>query len=522
MHTTSSDSPQPVPLRVWIGVLGALVGAFMAILDIQIVNAALKDIQGTLGASLEEGSWISTSYLVAEIIIIPLTGWLSGIFSLRRYLLVNAGLFVLFSLCCAFANDLPTMACLRALQGLTGGTLIPIALTVVITQLPRATQPIGLALFGLVATFAPAAGPVVGGWLTDNFGWQYIFLVNVIPGILLIVACAYGIPRSPPIYSELKQGDWVGIAAMAMGLGCVTIVLEEGNRKDWFASSLIVQLSAVGLASLLIFVALQWVGKRPFINLRLLLRRNFALCGLVNLTLGVATYGTIYLLPLYLGQIQAYNALQIGQVMVWAGLPQLVLAPLLPVLMRRFDARLLIALGVGLYATSCFINSSLTHDTAADQLVGTQILQALAQPLLYIPLSSVATMDIELEQAGSASGLFNMIRNLGGSIGIALLATFLTRREQFHASHLVESLISSKVLQERLDNVTGAFVHYGTDPVTAAQQSVAAFYQTIHREAFVLAYADCFFIIGLAFVVSLGAVVCLKRSAPSAPTGAIH
>jgi MFS transporter, DHA2 family, multidrug resistance protein len=272
-----------------------MLGAFMAILDIQITNASLKEIQAALSATLEEGSWISTAYLVAEIIVIPLTGWLARVFSTRLYLLVNAGLFIFFSICCAWSWNLSSMIGFRALQGFTGGVLIPMAFAIVLTTLPPAKQPIGLAVFSVTAVFAPSIGPTIGGWLTENFGWEYIFYLNVIPGFILMAGVWYGIAPQSPQPKLLKQGDWWGIASMAIGLGAIQVVLEEGSRKDWFSSEFIARLALVGVVFLALFLWIELTSKHPFINLSLLMRRNFGLATVVNLALGLGLYGSVYI-----------------------------------------------------------------------------------------------------------------------------------------------------------------------------------------------------------------------------------
>jgi len=250
---TTNPPSDRVPFKSWVALMGAILGAFMAVLDIQITNASLQEIQAALGATLEEGSWISTSYLVAEIVVIPLTGWLSQVFSPRLYLVVNAALFTFFSICCAWAWNLPSMITFRAFQGFTGGVLIPMAFTILLTLLPPAKQPVGMAMFAITAVFAPSIGPTIGGWLTENFSWHYIFYLNLIPGLLLIAAVWYGLDRQPLQLRLLKQGDWGGIIAMAIGLGSLQVVLEEGTRKDWFSSPLIVRLSAIAVIFLTIF-----------------------------------------------------------------------------------------------------------------------------------------------------------------------------------------------------------------------------------------------------------------------------
>lgn len=512
----ASQFPPPpsdrVPLKSWIALMGAMLGAFMAVLDIQITNASLKEIQAALGATLEEGSWISTAYLVAEIVVIPLTGWLARVFSMRWYLVVNAALFTFFSICCAWAWNLPSMIVFRALQGFAGGVLIPMALTIILTTLPPAKQPIGMAMFAVTAVFAPAIGPTVGGWLTENYGWEYIFYLNLIPGLVLLSAVWYGLNPQPLQLHLLKQGDWWGILSMAIGLGSLQVVLEEGSRKDWFGSALIVRLTVVAAIFLTIFFWIELTRRQPFINLRLLGRRNFGLASIVNVSLGVGLYGSVYILPLYLTQIQGYNALQIGEVIMWLGLPQLFIVPLVPKLMQRFDSRVLIGVGVSLFAVSCFMNSNMTHDTGIDQLPWSQLVRAMGQPLIFVPLTSIATANIEKEQAGSASGLFNMMRNLGGSIGIAVLATLVTRREQFHSNRLGEAIsLYNPETQQRIEQLTQFFVSRGADLSTAQQQAIASLGNIVRREAYVMAFNDCFYFIAWALLLSGIAILFFKK-----------
>lgn len=510
--TTIAANRDRVSLKTWIGVFGTVLGAFMAVLDIQITNSSLKDIQAALGATLEEGSWISTSYLVAEIIVIPLTGWLSQVFSVRRYLLVNASLFVCFSIACAFAWNLPSMIVARAFQGFTGGILIPMAFTVLLTTLPPSKQPIGMALFGITATFAPSIGPTFGGWLTENFSWHYVFYINLIPGLLLIAAVWYAIDPKPMQLNLLKQGDWGGIVAMAIGLGSLQVVLEEGSRKDWFSSDLILRLSVLAVIFLSIFFAIELTRKRPFINLRLLKERNFGLASIINVSLGLGLYGSVYILPLYLGQIQGYTAMQIGEVLMWVGFPQLLVIPFVPRLMQKLDIRLIIGVGVVLFSTSCFMNSHLTIDSGIDQLRWSQLVRAMGQPLIMVPLSTVATAGLPAAQAGSASGLFNMMRNLGGSFGIAAVATLLTQREQFHSNRLGESVsVYNPAAQEAINQATQYFVSRGSDLATAQNQAILSIANRVRQQAYIQAFNDCFYFIAIALLISGIAVLFIKK-----------
>ncbi len=485
-------------LRRWIALWGAMLGAFMAVLDIQITNSSLPDILGTIGATLDEGSWVSTSYLVAEIIVIPLTAWLADVFGTRRYLLTNTVLFLLSSVACAFAWNLGSMIAFRVLQGFTGGVLIPMAFTLVLKLLPPEQRPIGFGLFGMTATFAPAIGPTIGGWLTDNYGWPSIFYLNLIPGALMLATIGWGLDGEKPKLALLRRGDWWGIGTMAIGLGSLIVFLEEGNRNDWFNSHLITTLGVTAAVFLFACVIIELKRREPFINLRLLARRNFGFGAVVSMAFGFAMYGATFLLPMYLAQVQGYNAQDIGWTIMWSGAPQLLMMPIAAALLRKFDARLLLTVGLGFFAASCFMNSGMTNLTAYDQLKLAQLIRAIGMPLTIVPLTSLATGGIESEQTGSASALFNMLRNLGGSIGIALLATQLDWREKFHSARLSESVSAfSSATQERLEGYTQHFLRLGVDAVTASQQALTAVASTVRREAYVMSYGDCFFIVGV-------------------------
>jgi len=511
--TASGPTAVAVPAKTWIAVIGATLGAFMAVLNIQIVNASLADIQGAIGAGIDDGGWISTAYLIAEIVVIPLSGWLAQVFSIRIYLLTNASLFMVFSAACALAQNLPQMIVLRAVQGFSGGVLIPMAFTLIITLLPKAKQPIGLAMFAISATFAPAIGPTIGGYLTENWGWEYIFYVNLVPGALMIGMLWYSLEAEPMKLSLLREGDWFGIVTMAIGLSALQTVLEEGNKDDWFGSPFIVKLSIIAAVALSAFLWIELTAKKPLLNLRLLVRRNFGFGILANFLLGIALYGSVFILPVYLSRIQGYNAEQIGMVLAWTGFPQLLLIPLVPQMMQRFDARIIIGIGFALFAASNFMNIHMTNDYATDQLFWPNVVRAFGQALVFAPLSAVATAGIEAENAGSASGLFNMMRNLGGAVGIALLQTLLTKREQYHSNVLMQSVsMLEQATQARIEKLTQYFMSHGViDRIDAARRAYVAIGKIVQKQAFILAFSDMFFLLGAALIVALAASMMLKK-----------
>ena len=513
-----------VSAKTWLAVIGAALGAFLAVLNIQIVNSSLADIQGAIGAGIDDGGWVSTSYLITEIIVIPLSGWLTTVFSMRRYLLTNTVLFLLFSVACAFAQNLGQMIVLRALQGFAGGVLIPLAFTIIITLLPKAKQPIGLALFALSATFAPAIGPTIGGYLNENYGWQFIFYVNLVPGVIMLAMLWSALEPAPMRLGLLKDGDWAGIIAMAIGLGALQTVLEEGNKDDWFGSPFITRLAIIAAISLSLFLWIEFTVRKPLLNLRLLFRRNFGLGTMANVLLGAALYGSSFILPLYLSQMQGYNAEQIGQVLAWTGLPQLLLIPLVPWLMQRFGSRLLVAFGLTLFAASNFMNIYVSPDVAGDQLLLPNIVRAIGQAVILAPLAAIASAGIERENAGSASSLFNMMRNLGGAIGIAALQTFLTKREQFHSNVLTSSVsLFDEATRARIAALTRYFLAHGiADPAQAWREAVVAIGRGVRHQAYLMGYGDTFFLLGALLTIAVGAMLLLRKADSSAAAGAGH
>lgn len=501
--------------RDWIAVMSVMLGAFMAVLDIQITNSSLKDIQGALSATLEEGSWISTSYLVAEIIMIPLTAWLVQLLSARRLAVwVSAG-FLVSSLLCSMAWNLESMILFRALQGFTGGALIPLAFTLTLIKLPEHHRAKGMAMFAMTATFAPSIGPTLGGWLTENWGWEYIFYINIPPGLVMIAGLMYGLEKKEAHWELLKSTDYAGIVTLGVGLGCLQVFLEEGHRKDWLESNLIVALGSIALVSLITFVILQFSKAQPLINLRILGNRNFGLSSIASLGMGVGLYGSIYLLPLYLAQIQGYNALQIGEVIMWMGVPQLFLIPLVPQLMKVIPPKLLCAVGFCLFGIASFGSGVLNPDFAGEQFNHIQIIRALGQPMIMVTISLIATAYIQQQDAGSASSLFNILRNLGGAIGIALLATLLDARTKVYFDYLREAIVpNNPQVAERLAQLAERL---GNDNAALGKLS-----EITHQQALIMAYNDAFHFVGIGLAVSMVAVLLTRKLPAGLKAGEAH
>jgi DHA2 family multidrug resistance protein len=528
MSTPSAPAPAAALPRAstkeWIAVLAGMIGAFMAILNIQITNASLLDIEGGIGTGVDNGAWISTSYLIGEIVVIPLTAFFSNVFSFRRYMLANAILFPLFSIACAFTHDLGSMIVMRGLQGFAGGILIPMAFTMVLTKLPKPQQPIGLAIFALSVTFAPAIGPTIGGYLTENYGWQTIFFINAVPSAIMVVALALTLEKQPMRLGLLREGDWFGIVTMAIGLAAFQTVLEEGNKDDWFASPFILRLAIIAAVFLGAFIWIELAVEKPLVQLRLLTQRNFGIGVLVNVLVGFALFGSVYILPQYLGQVQRYNAEQIGNVLAWTGLPQLILIPLVPMMMRRFDVRYIAFFGIAVFAISCFMNMTLSPDTAGDQFWIPNIVRAIGQAMVITPVTAITTGLIAPKDAAAASGLTNMLRNLGGAVGTATLATVLTKREQFHSNIIGQSVtVGRPEVQQRLDQMTSYFTAHGiADHAIALRQATIALGNIIRRQALIMGFSDTFAIIGILLAIAAVAVLFARKASAGAGAAGAH
>jgi DHA2 family multidrug resistance protein len=496
--------PEKVPARTWIAVMAGLLGAFMAVLDIQITNASLRDILGALSATQEEGSWISSAYLVAEIIVIPLAGFMAGVFSTRRYLMANVALFLCFSTLCGLAWNLESMIAFRALQGFTGGVLIPMAMTLVTRRLPLSKRPIGLALFGITATLAPTLGPTVGGILTDLYGWPSIFYINWVPGLLMLAGLSWGLDTEPMALALLRKVDWTGIAVMAVGLGSLTAMLEEGHAKDWFESDFIRITAALAIGGIGAWIWRGTTRANSFIDLKVFGRPSFLIAAVVAFTTGLGLYGSAFMLPLFLGQIANYTPRQIGLVIMWVGLPQLFIMPFAARLSTRIDNRVLLTIGLVMFATSCFMNIGMTAETAGPELWAANVVRALGQPLIMVTITNFATMGVPLAQLPSSSGMFNMMRNLGGSVGIAGLATLLTSRENLHSARIGEAVsLYDGATRARLDTLAQGFMNRGAEATQAQDMALRALDNVVRRESFVMAYNDAFLVLGVALLACL-------------------
>lgn len=497
-------------IAAWLAVIAGAIGSLMATLDISIVNASLPTIQGEIGASATEGTWIATSYLVAEVVIIPLTGWLERVFGLRRFLLGAAALFTAFSVLCGVSDTLTMMIIGRVGQGFTGGAMIPTAMTIIATRLPRSQQPIGTAIFGSTVIMGPVLGPLAGGWLTENLSWHYAFFINVPVCAILMTFLLIGLPGRKMHLDEIIDADWMGIAGMALGLGGLTVVLEEGHRELWFESTIIWQLTAVSLLGFVLIGLGQFFARKPVVKLALLRNRQFAAVFVLALVVGMALYGVSYVIPQFLAAIAGYNALQAGSVVFLSGVPAAMMMPVFPLLITRLDLRLVVGTGFVLLAMSAWADTALTAESVGSDFTLSQLTRGLGTVMAMMFLNQAAIAAVDPADAGDAAGLYNGARNLGGSIGLALLATIQDTRLDYHRWTLHSSLqANDPAIQDWYASQAGAF---GVGP-DAAEAGFRLIDSEIVREAQVMAFNDVFTLLTFG-ILAVAPLVLLLRPLP--------
>ncbi|WP_323122381.1 MDR family MFS transporter [Burkholderia alba] len=521
MADTSAAAPhgERASAADWIAVAAGALGALMATLDISITNSALPQIQGEIGATGTEGTWISTGYLMSEIVMIPLAAWLTRVFGLRNFLLTNSALFIVFSMMCGWSHSLTTMVIGRIGQGFTGGALIPTAQTIIRTRLPLSQLPVGMTMFGLIVLLGPLFGPVVGGWLAENINWSWCFFLNLPVCLLLMTLLIVGLPSDRPQWHTFFNADWLGIAGLAIGLSSLTVVLEEGQRERWFESHMIVMLSWVSFAGMVLIALSQLTSKRPIMRLSLMRNPRYASVIVIVFAVGAALYGVSYLLPQFLSLVAGYNAQQSGAIMLLSGLPAFLMMPILPRLLGKVDFRILVISGLLLFFLSCMLDISLTAQSVGHDFIWSQLIRGAAQMLAMMPLNQASMSAVAREDSGDAAGLYNMARNLGGSVGLAIIGTVIDRRTAFHAAMIRESVTANSLLgQDRLAaNAAGWFAQTG-DMAYAKMRALGQFALQIQQQAVVMTYSETFYLLGLALLACVPLALLLKTPRGPQPT----
>ncbi len=507
--------PERADAAAWMAVAAGTLGALMATLDISIVNSALPTIQGEIGASGTEGTWIATAYLVAEIVIIPMAAWLERLLGLRTFLLIAAGLFTGFSVLCGVSTNLTMMIIGRVGQGFTGGAMIPTAQTIIAQRLPRSQQPIGIAMFGVTAIMGPVIGPLIGGWLTENVSWHYAFFLNVPVCAVLVTLLLVGLPHDKLRLHLFTEADWAGIAGLALGLGGLTVLLEDGQREQWFSSPLIRWMALISAVGFALLAWGQLMAKRPIIKLALLRDRQFGAVALMGMVLGMVLYGTAYAIPQFLSAIAGYNALQSGKVVLLSGLPSLVMMAIVPILLKRIDIRIAVGCGLAIMGTSALLDANLTLGSSGPDFTESQLLRGVGQILGMLFLSQACVRSVPPADAGDAAGLFNAIRNLGGSFSLAGISVLQDQRLWFHSRRLEETLNANSVAVQ--DNLAATAAQFGGTPT-----ALRVIEQQIQAQALVMTFNDIFWIMAMGTFIVLPLILFLRPLPTDAAPAAMH
>jgi DHA2 family multidrug resistance protein len=510
LPASPADVERVDPVRV-IAFLAMCFGMFMAFLDIQVVSASLAEIQAGLAASSDEITWVQTAYLMAEVVAIPLSGFLSRALGTRVMFAASAAGFTVASLMCGLSSSMGEMIVWRALQGFIGGGMVPTVFASAYTIFPRRLQPVITPMIGLVATLAPTIGPTVGGYLTDMLSWHWLFFINIVPGIMVTIAAITLIDFDRPDYKLFDKFDFVGLILMALFLGALEYLLEDGPRYDWFEDSTIAAAAAVSATAAVLFFARMFTAPQPIVDLRAFVDRNFAVGSMFSFILGIGLYGLTYLYPVFLDQIRGFNALMVGQTVFVSGATMFLCAPIVGRMMTRVDPRLMLAAGFVIVAISNWQATYITKDWDFAQLLLPQILRGAGMMLAIVPITTISLGTLAPDRLKNASGLFNLMRNLGGAVGLAGLNTVLNKRIDLHLARLHESINwSRRPVTEALNNLAARI------PTSDAQNmALKQLFLFVRQQGMVMAFGDVFLLLGVVFLLFAPMVWLMRRPPPA-------
>lgn len=493
-----------------------MLPTLIEIVDMSIVNVSLGHIRGSLSAGIDESTWVITSYLVANAIIIPISGWLSRVFGRKRYLIFSVILFTLSSFMCGSAWSLNSLIFFRVLQGIGGGGLQPLSQAILLETFPVEQRGMAMAIYGIGIMFGPIIGPLLGGWITDNWSWPWIFYVNVPIGIISIILALFFV-IDPPYMKRIKMKiDYWGILFLATGIGCLQVILDLGQRKDWFASDLISWLAIISVTSIAVFVVVElFFAEHPVVNLRLFKNISFTIGNAIMFFTFFNLFGSIVLLPIYLQTLMGYTATLAGLVLGPGGFATMITMPLAGRLVTKINPKGILATGIIICAYSTYLMSGFNLHADFYSVAWPRVVLGIGMGFTIIPLMTLAFSSIKKEEMGNATAIFNLLRNLGGSFGVAFITTMIARRAQFHQVHLVENLTpfdtsyqiasskASQLLQQR-----------GVDSFTSEHGGLAAIYGQLLKQAAMLSFNDVFYLLSILMVCTLPLMMLMKSSYP--------
>lgn len=519
----ASSTGQPPQVNPWLVAIAVMFGTFMEVLDTTVVNVSLPHIAGSLSSTIDEATWALTSYLVANAIILPLTGWLAAYFGRKRLLMFAVSGFTISSVLCGLAPNLAVLILFRLVQGATGGVLQPISQAVMLEAFKPEDRGKAMGFWGLGIVVAPMLGPVIGGWLTDNYSWRWVFYINLPVGILSVIMAHLFIFDPSYLKRESRGIDYWGIGMLAVGMGALQFMLDKGQQDDWFGSRLITWLAVAAGVGLVSFVIRELVSRSPVVDLRALKERTFASGVTLMTAVGFVLYGSLVLLPEFLQVLLGYPALQAGVAMAPRGLGSFIGMPVVGMILSKVDARKMLAIGVAGTAFTLYQLSQLNLQCGYWDIFWPQFIQGLALSMLFVPLTTVTMAPISREKMGNATSIFNLMRNLGGSMGIAAATTMVARREQMHLNQLGEHVtVYDNATRQFLNQMQHALEAHGSDAVSAVHKAQGALFGMLDQQATLLAYLDVFFIMAIIFLCVLPLLLLMRRAAKGSGPVAAH
>jgi len=515
----------------WLVAVVVSIATFMVVLDTAIANVSLRYIAGSLAASIDESTWVVTTYLVANAVVLPASGWLSNVLGRKRFYMICVALFTISSLFCGLAPSLGALIFFRILQGLGGGGMPTSEQAILADTFPPQKRGQAFALYGVAVIVAPTVGPTIGGWITDHFSWHWIFFINVPIGLASLALVHFFVDEPEVLERERRQRlagglkvDWVGFALIAATLGCLEVVLDRGQIDDWFSSGTIVIFTTLAAASFIAFIPWELSQEDPIIELRLLFHRQFGMAFFVMLMVGAILFSSNQIMPQLLQTSFPYTAYLSGLAMMPGGLAMLVVMPIAGQVTGHFQPKYLMTLGLTGIVLSMWYSTSLTPDASFDYFAWVRVFQTVGLPFLFIPINTVAYDGLPRDKTNQGSALMNVARNLGGSIGISLANVVVTQRTQFHQSRLAENTVpSSPVFHSTVQQLTQYFMSHGAAPADANGQAIGLIGQMIQSQAAILAYIDVFYVCAIAAALMIPLVLVLVRRVQNqAPAAAGH
>jgi len=501
----------------WIIALAVMLPALMEVIDTSVANVALTSIQGSLNAGTDEATWVLTSYMVSNAVVLPMTGWLARRFGRKRFLMTCIALFTLASFLCGAAPNLATLIFYRILQGAAGGALIPMSQAILLESFPSSEQGMANAIFGVGVMFGPIIGPALGGWITDNLSWRWIFYINLPVGLIALVMVGTFIFDPEYAKKSREKVDYWGLTLLVLGIGALQIVLDKGQQDDWFSSPFIVACSVVTVVSLVLLIVVELRHPHPVVNLKLFKNLEFSAGNLVMFMVGFGLYGSLMLIPQFLQALLGYSATRSGMVMAPGGVSTLLLMPLVGLAIAKYDGRKIVLAGLVISAWSMFMWQAFPLDVAYEHFLWPRLVSGVGLALIFVPLTTLTLSRMSPEQMGDASGLFSLLRNIGGSVGIAATSTMLARVNQFNQNALIGQVNPfSPEFQEKLAGLTQSFVARGIESSLAGKLGLATVYRMVQQQAAVLTYERVFWVLGFAFLAVIPFLLLIKRAKPGA------